>query len=188
MSRNILIAGLGNPGREYEGTRHNIGFEIVDELAVRYGSSVNGKKFNSLTETVSINGEKVVLLKPQTFMNRSGQAVATARGFYKIEFADVIVVSDDMALEPGVIRLRSKGSAGGHNGLKDIIAKLGTDQFTRLRVGIGQSPFPDYTGYVLGKPSQDEKFLLDQAKLKAVSCIEALISDGLDKAMTNFNN
>jgi len=186
----ILIIGLGNPGEKYKSTRHNIGFRVIDEFSKRnnFPEFKISKKFKSLISEKIISDNKIMIAKPQTFMNRSGQAVATARGFYKIEFADVIVVSDDMALEPGVIRLRSKGSAGGHNGLKDIIAKLGTDQFTRLRVGIGQSPFPDYTGYVLGKPSQDEKFLLDQAKLKAVSCIEALISDGLDKAMTNFNN
>ena len=188
MSKSILIVGLGNPGKEYEGTRHNVGFDVVDEIAMKYGVKIGGSKFNSLCETITISGDKVVLLKPQTFMNRSGHAVATCRGFYKIEFDDVIVVADDMALDPGVIRLRGKGSAGGHNGLKDIIEKLGTDQFPRLRVGIGRSPFPDSRGFVLGRPSGDEKELISQAQKKAVKCIECFLSEGLAKAMTEYNS
>ena len=137
-----LIVGLGNPGSKYDQTRHNVGFMVVDAFAERYGAKVRRKKFNALFEEISVEATKILLLKPQQYMNRSGHAVATAAGFYKLDPVDILVVTDDMALEVGRIRLRAKGSAGGHNGLKDIIARLGTQDFPRLRVGIGEHKAP----------------------------------------------
>ncbi|AQQ08626.1 Peptidyl-tRNA hydrolase [Sedimentisphaera cyanobacteriorum] len=183
-----LIAGLGNPGKKYEGTRHNIGFDVLDRFAEKCGVSISGRKFSSLCEIFEFGGDKIILLKPQTFMNLSGQAVAAARGFYKIDISDVLIIADDMAIDTGRIRLRPSGSAGGHNGLKDIIAKLGSQDFPRLRVGIGKSPLPNSTGYVLGRPSPEQRQELQLGIGRAVECIEMLIKDGLEKAMTEYNS
>jgi peptidyl-tRNA hydrolase, PTH1 family len=187
MSDLKLIVGLGNPGKEYENTRHNAGFEVVDAFAAVYGEKIKTKKFNSLITTVELSGTKLILAKPQTFMNLSGDAITLIRGFYKLELEDILVVTDDMALEPGKIRLRGKGSAGGHNGLKDIIMKLGSQEFARLRIGIGQSPFPDTRNYVLSKLHGEHKQLVEQSYERACACIKKWLKDGIDKAMTEFN-
>ena len=138
MADVFMVVGLGNPGLKYKKTRHNIGFEVIDRLAERFHADVRQKKFGARYGTVDLEDKKLILLKPWQYMNLSGQAVATALGFYKLDLKQVMVVIDDMALEPGSVRLRAKGSAGGHNGLSDIIAKLGTNQVARCRVGIGR--------------------------------------------------
>jgi len=182
-----LIVGLGNPDNQYDQTRHNVGFMVVDALAERFGATVRRKKFNALAEEVHAEDTKLLLLKPQQYMNRSGHAVATAAGFYKLSPADILVVTDDMALDVGRIRLRAKGSAGGHNGLKDIIARLGSDGFPRLRVGIGDSDRMDAAAYVLSRFSADEREVIDRAVLTAVDAIGCWLRDGVDIAMTRYN-
>ena len=182
-----LIAGLGNPGSKYDDTRHNVGFRVVDALAERFGEKVRRKKFNALTEEVHAEDTKLLLMKPQDYMNRSGHAVATAAGFYKLGPADVLVVTDDMALDVGRLRIRAKGSAGGHNGLKDIIARFGSDDFARLRVGIGDSGRMDAADYVLSRFSAEERAIVDNAVQTAVDAICCWLRDGVDIAMTRYN-
>ncbi|MHC4237742.1 MAG: aminoacyl-tRNA hydrolase, partial [Planctomycetota bacterium] len=182
-----LIVGLGNPDSQYDQTRHNVGFMVADALAERFGARVRRKKFNALAEEIYAEDTKVVLLKPQQYMNRSGHAVATAAGFYKLTAADVLVVTDDMALDVGRLRIRGKGSAGGHNGLKDIIARLGSDDFSRLRVGIGDSGRMDAADYVLSRFSADEREVIDKAVQTAVDAICCWLRDGVDLAMTRYN-
>jgi PTH1 family peptidyl-tRNA hydrolase len=182
-----LIVGLGNPDNKYDQTRHNVGFMVVDALAERFGATVRRKKFNALAEEVHAEDTKLLLLKPQQYMNRSGHAVATAAGFYKLSPVDILVVTDDMALDVGRIRLRAKGSAGGHNGLKDIIARLGSDDFGRLRVGIGDSGRMDAAAYVLSRFSADEREVIDRVVRTAVDAICCWLRDGADIAMTRYN-
>ena len=182
-----LIAGLGNPGSKYDDTRHNVGFRVVDALAERFGEKVRRKKFNALTEEVHAEDTKLLLMKPQDYMNRSGHAIATAAGFYKLGPVDVLVVTDDMALDVGRLRIRAKGSAGGHNGLKDIIARLGSDDFARLRVGIGDSGRMDAADYVLSRFSAEERAIVDNAVQTAVDAICCWLRDGVDIAMTRYN-
>ncbi len=183
-----IIAGLGNPGDRYESTRHNAGFWVVDELAKRWSLDCSQKKFQALTAQGIIAGEKVLLIKPQTFMNRSGQAVAAAAVYYDIPDEDMLVVYDDLALLPGMIRIRPKGSAGGHNGLKDIIAHLGSQEFPRLRVGIGQAPeFQATADYVLNRPSKAEHGVLQDAILQAADAAEVWLQHGMQHAMASFN-
>ena len=182
-----LIAGLGNPGSKYDDTRHNVGFRVVDALAERFGEKVRRKKFNALTEEVHAEDTKLLLMKPQDYMNRSGHAVATAAGFYKLGPADVLVVTDDMALNVGRLRIRAKGSAGGHNGLKDIIARFGSDDFARLRVGIGDSGRMDAADYVLSRFSAEERAIVDNAVQTAVDAICCWLRDGVDIVMTRYN-
>jgi PTH1 family peptidyl-tRNA hydrolase len=183
-----MIVGLGNPGDEYADTRHNTGFKVIDSLAETVGIKVKKRKFGARSEAGEFAGKKLILLKPWQYMNRSGQAVATATGFYKINIRDLIVVTDDMDLEPGRIRLRYKGSAGGHNGLADIIQKLGTNEFARCRVGIGRSAEADTVGYVLDKPQDDEKPLLTEAIERARNAILCWIEYGIETAMNKFNS
>jgi PTH1 family peptidyl-tRNA hydrolase len=183
-----MIVGLGNPGDGYADTRHNTGFKVIDSLAETVGIKVKRRKFGARFEAGEFAGKKLILLKPWQYMNRSGQAVATAAGFYKINIRDLIVVTDDMDLEPGRIRLRYKGSAGGHNGLADIIQKLGTNEFARCRVGIGRSAEADTVGYVLDKPQDDEKPLLTEAIERARNAILCWIEYGIETAMNKFNS
>ncbi len=183
-----IVVGLGNPGKEYAETRHNLGFRVVDLLAEQMNISVKKKKFSSLFGQLEFGNENIILLKPQQFMNRSGQAVATAVGFYKAKIKNLLVVTDDMAIEPGKIRLRTKGSSGGHNGLVDIIEKLGTNQFARLRVGIGQSGFESASGYVLKKPSKQEQAPLAEAIERAKKAALCWIEYGAEKTMNEFND
>jgi len=183
-----MIVGLGNPGDEYADTRHNTGFKVIDSLAETIGVKVKRRKFGARFESVEFTDKKLILLKPWQFMNRSGQAVATAAGFYKINIRDLMVVTDDMDLEPGRIRLRYKGSAGGHNGLADIIQKLGTNEFARCRVGIGRNTDADTVGYVLDKPQENEEKILAAAIEQAKNAILCWIEYGIETAMNKFNS
>ena len=187
MSDIKLIVGLGNPGDKYAGTRHNVGFDVVDMLADELGTDIRAKKFGSLFGSCSFDGMKVLLLKPQTYMNLSGQAVATVMGFYKLQRESILVITDDMALEPGRIRLRPAGSAGGHNGLADIISKLGSNEFARLRVGIGSSDRRDSRDYVLSVPPPEDRELIEKSSHKAVKAVKCWMQDGIDKAMSEYN-
>ena len=185
----FLIAGLGNPGREYENTRHNIGFQVLDQLGERQKKPIQRLKFKALTNLFTISGEKVLVMKPVTYMNLSGEAVRPAADFYKIPPERILVVSDDTALPAGRLRIRKGGSAGGHNGLKSIIQHLGSDQFPRLRVGVGEKPHPDYdmADWVLGKFTGEDKKKMDQAVERAAEAIECILKDGLDRGMSRFN-
>lgn len=184
-----LVVFLGNPGTKYEMTRHNAGFMAGDAMAKAQGAAINRSRFKALTGTCDIGGEIVMLMKPQTFMNLSGEAVAQAVSFYKLAPDHVIVVSDEVALPIGKLRIRTKGSAGGHNGLKNIIALLGTDQFPRIRIGVGAAPHPDYdmADWVLssfkGKDAED----ILAAAARAAEAVECYITKGADRAMNLYN-
>ena len=184
-----LIVGLGHPGEKYENTRHNVGFQVVDELAERQNAPVQKLKFKALTNLLTISGEKVLVMKPVTYMNLSGEAVRPAADFYKIPPERILVISDDTALDPGKLRIRQKGSAGGHNGLKNIIQHLGTDQFPRVKVGVGEKPHPDYdmADWVLSKFVGEDLKTITAAIEKAAKAVECLIAEGPDKAMNKFN-
>jgi len=203
-----MVVGLGNPGKEYVQTRHNSGFRVIDSLAEALKINVSKRRFgarpvrNGSFRTVRLprqlsNGarlgmgefaeKKLILLKPWRYVNCSGQPVATAVGFYRLDTSDLLVVTDDMDLEPGRIRIRSKGSAGGHKGLTDIIEKLGTNEFGRLRIGIGQSGETEAYDYVLDKPSEDEKPLLDEAIERAREAVLCWVEDGIEAAMNKYN-
>ncbi len=184
-----LIVGLGNPGEKYENTRHNVGFQVVDELAERQHAPIQKLKFKALTNLLTIAGEKVLVMKPVTYMNLSGEAVRPAADFYKIPPERILVISDDTALDAGALRIRTKGSAGGHNGLQSIIQHLGTDQFPRVRVGVGQKPHPDYdlADWVLGKFQGEDKKAMDAAVKRAADAVECLLREGPDRAMNRFN-
>lgn len=184
-----LVVGLGNPGEKYENTRHNVGFLTVDELAERARVPVQKLKHRALTNTLEVGGVKVLLMKPVTYMNLSGEAVGEAARFYKLPPERVLVISDDVSLPLGKLRIRKGGSAGGHNGLKNIILHLGTDQFPRLRVGVGEKPHPDYdmADWVLGKFTGEDKKTMDAAVKRAADAIECILAEGLDKGMNRFN-
>lgn len=181
-----VIAGLGNPGKEYEGTRHNIGFMVIDELAKKLGMNVTKLKFKSLVGEGNFKGEKIILLKPQTFMNSSGEALYDAVNFYKIPLENVIVIYDDKDLDVGKIRIRTKGSSGGHNGMKSIIYLLNSEEFPRVRIGIGK-PQEDLVSHVLGKFEESEKKLIDEAVIKAADAVIDIIENGIEHSMSKFN-
>lgn len=184
-----LVVFLGNPGTKYEMTRHNAGFMAGDAMAKAQGAAINRSRFKALTGTCDIGGETVMLMKPQTFMNLSGEAVAQAVSFYKLAPDHVIVVSDEIALPIGKLRIRTKGSAGGHNGLKNIIALLGTDQFPRIRIGVGAAPHPDYdmADWVLSSfKGKDAEYIL-AAAARAAEAVECYITKGADRAMNLYN-
>ena len=184
-----LLVFLGNPGPKYECTRHNAGFMAADALARKLGVSINRARFKALTAPAEINGEKVLLMKPQTYMNLSGEAVGEAARFYKILPENVIVVSDEVSLPLGKLRVRMKGSAGGHNGLKSIIASLGSDNFPRVRIGVGAPPHPDYdmADWVLSVfRNQDLEDMLSAAD-KAAEAVITYVTDGPERAMNRFN-
>ena len=184
-----LLVCLGNPGDKYENTRHNVGFMVADEIAERQRKPIQRLKFKALTNVLTISGEKVLVMKPITYMNLSGEAVRQGVDFYKIPPERVLVVSDDTALAIGRLRIRQKGSAGGHNGLKNIIQHLGTDQFPRLRVGVGEKPHPDYdmADWVLGKFVGEDKKAIDAAVKRAADAIECILAEGIDRGMGKFN-
>ena len=185
----FVIAGLGNPKKEYENTRHNIGFETVDAIAEKYNIGVLECKHKALLGKGYIEGQKVILAKPLTFMNLSGESIREIIDYYKADPAsELIVISDDISLEPGQIRVRKKGSAGGHNGLKNIILHLGGEEFQRIRMGVGEKPKNyDLADYVLGHFSKEEKKLMDEGIEKAVRAVEIILTEGPDKAMNEFN-
>lgn len=183
-----IIAGLGNPSKEYDRTRHNVGFSVIDVLADRYGISVNEKKHKALCGKGMIEGEKVILVKPQTFMNLSGESIQAVMNFYKVEPTEVIVIYDDISLPPGQLRIRQKGSAGGHNGIKNIIAHLGTQEFPRIKVGIGEKPSGmDLAAYVLSRFSQGEQREMDEAYRAAAAAAVMMMTDGSERAMNQYN-
>lgn len=184
-----LIVFLGNPGPKYDCTRHNAGFMAGDALAKKLGVSISRARFKALTASADIGGEKVLLMKPQTYMNLSGEAVGEAARFYKVPSEHVIVVSDEVSLPLGKLRVRIKGSAGGHNGLKSIIAALGSDNFPRVRIGVGAPPHPDYdmADWVLSVfRNQDLEDMLSAAE-KAAEAVVTYVTDGPERAMNRFN-
>ena len=184
-----LIVGLGNMGDQYERTRHNVGFDVIDQLADGLDIPVQRLKFKALTNTASLGGQTVLLMKPVTYMNLSGEAVAPAASFYKIPPEHILVISDEVSLPPGKLRIRQSGSAGGHNGLKNIISHLHTDQFPRIRLGVGGKPHPDYdmADWVLGKPQGEDRKNIDEAVKRAAQAVECYIKEGPQAAMSKFN-
>lgn len=185
-----LIVGLGNPGRQYELTRHNAGFLFADLLADRCNVKINKIQFKAVTASIELGGHKCLLMKPQTFMNNSGEAVKQAAAFYKIPPEKIIVVFDDISLPCGKLRIRRKGSAGGHNGIKSIIYLMNSDNFPRVKLGVGEKPHPDYelADWVLSNFKKDEIPALREAAEKACSAVELMVQGETDKAMSSFNS
>lgn len=183
-----LIVGLGNPGKEYEHTRHNIGFDVIDQLAGRWGVSHWKTEMQAEVASVSHDGTKVLLVKPLTFMNASGDAVSAIASYYKIDPDDIYVCCDDLDLKPGQMRIRKKGSAGGHNGIRSIISSLHTQNFNRFRIGIGH-PHDGHTvvEHVLGRPYGEDISLIEDAKKNMALALEAAVEQGVDHAMNVFN-
>ncbi len=186
-----LLVFLGNPGSQYDNTRHNVGFMTADLIESREHIKINRMRFNALTATADIAGEKVLLMKPQTYMNLSGNAVAPAAAFYKIPPERVITVCDDIALPTGKLRIRAKGSSGGHNGLKSIISALGTDVFPRIKIGVGVPTSgeteQDIINWVLGSFCKKDSELISEACEKTADALAAIIGEGIEKAMNKFN-
>lgn len=184
-----MIAGLGNPGKEYNNTRHNIGFAFIDALAQEYDINVMDVKLKALTGKGMIGGQKVLLVKPLTFMNLSGESIRPLADYYKVDpESELIVVSDDITLSPGGIRIRKKGSAGGHNGLKNIIGQLGTENFKRIRIGVGEKPKGyDLADYVLGHFSKEEQPLMQEGITKAKEALNLILAGNMDQAMNEYN-
>lgn len=183
----FAVIGLGNPDKEYDKTRHNIGFDVIDELASQMGIDVTTKRHKALCGVGTIGGEKVILVKPQTYMNLSGESVRSVMDFYKLDpESDIIVVSDDINLATGKIRIRAQGSAGGHNGLKNIISHTGTQKFKRVRVGVGANE-GNLINHVLGKFGKEERVLAEQGIRDAASAVEIMIIEDINTAMNKFN-
>ncbi len=189
-SVDYIIAGLGNPGSQYDLTRHNAGFMAVDKIAEEYKVKVDRIKFKSLCNTFEMKGKKVLLMKPQTFMNLSGQSITEAMNFYKVPIENVIILCDDISLEPSKLRIRRKGSDGGHNGLKNIIYLSGKDTFPRIRIGVGQKPHPDYdlADWVLSRFTPSEQKLMAEGVEKAMRSCEFMVQDKIDQAMNKYNS
>lgn len=184
-----IICCLGNPGREYDNSRHNVGFLTADTLARRTGTEIRRIRFKALTGTAELGGHKALIMKPNTYMNLSGTALQEAAAFYKIPPERCLVVSDDVSLDPGRLRLRRNGSAGGHNGLKSIINMLGSQDFPRVKIGVGKKPHPDYdlADWVLGKFSPEDQQKIADAAGTACDAIECILADGMDAAMNRYN-
>lgn len=184
-----VIVGLGNPGDKYARTRHNVGFDVIDLLAEQNGISVTERKHKALIGKGRIAGQAVILVKPQTFMNLSGESVGDILHFYKLDPAqDLIVISDDVALDPGTLRIRKKGSAGGHNGLKNIIAHCHTEEFMRVRIGVGKlPPNGDMIAHVLGRFVPEDRRLVELSYERAAQAIDCILSEDVDKAMSRYN-
>ena len=185
----FIIVVLGNPSKEYEGTRHNAGFEVIDRIADKYNISVDTKKHRALIGKGIIEGQKVILAKPQTFMNLSGESVRSLLDYYKVdEEQELIVIYDDISLDNGQIRIRAKGSAGGHNGIKNIIAHLGGQVFPRVKVGVGEKPSKyDLADYVLGHFSKEEQVLMDEGYAHAIHAVEMILEGDISAAMNEYN-
>lgn len=185
-----IIVGLGNPGRQYETTRHNTGFICIDRLAQKHSISIKKLKFKSIIGEGRIQGKRCLLIKPQTFMNSSGEAVRDAAEFYKIPPENIIIIYDDISLDPGKLRIRRKGSDGGHNGIKSIIYHLKSDNFPRVKVGVGAKPNPEYdlADWVLSHFSTAEANLVKQAADNVVGAIELMVQGNIDKAMSDYNS
>jgi len=181
-----LIVGLGNPEEDYSNTRHNMGFDTINKIAKEYGIEINKKKFKGLYGTGIIEGKKAILLKPQTFMNLSGESIKEVVDFYKIENDKIIIIYDDMDIDLGVIKIRKKGGSGSHNGMKSVVHYFGTD-FARIRVGIGKPGDDDFIKYVIGPIPEEEKEILDRATTIAKDAAVEIIKQGVDNAMNKFN-
>ncbi len=182
-----LIVGLGNPEEEYKNTRHNMGFNTINKLAKEYGIEVNKKKYKGLYGMGTIERKKVILLKPQTYMNLSGESIKEVLDFYKIDSNDVIVIYDDMDIEVGTIKIRKKGGPGSHNGMKSVVENIGTKDFPRVRVGIGRPEDNDFIKYVIGPIPEEEKEILDKATKKAKEAVVEILKIGVDNAMNKLN-
>ena len=185
-----IIAGLGNPGEKYEGTRHNAGFIVMDALAEKLGFEMKKLKFKSLCADVSVSGKHCLVMKPSTFMNNSGQAISEAMNYYKLDIEHVVIVYDDISLEPGKLRIRRKGSDGGHNGIKNIIYLSGSDKFPRIKVGVGAKPNPHWelADWVLSRFTESEMKSLTEAAENAAQSVEYMVNEQTDKAMNLFNS
>ena len=184
-----LLVGLGNPGTKYESTRHNMGWLALDSLMEKEKFTLNKLRFKAWTGMLDYKGHKILVMKPQTYMNLSGESVGEAARFYKVPADHVLVISDDVDLPLGKLRIRKGGSAGGHNGLKSVIQHLGTDRFPRLRIGVGGKPHPDYdmADWVLGRLQGEDKKAMDAAVKRAADGVECIIAQGCDRAMNQFN-
>jgi PTH1 family peptidyl-tRNA hydrolase len=182
-----VIAGLGNPGKKYENTRHNMGFITIDQLAAKHDIKVDKLKFKALTGEGRIAGQKVLLVKPQTYMNLSGESIREVMHFYKLDPENLIVIYDDIDIDAGTLRLRRFGSAGTHNGMKSIVYQLQSDRFPRIRIGIGNQGKRDLVDFVIGGFSKEEVPVLEEAVTSAVSAVECILEDGIDMAMNRYN-
>lgn len=185
-----VIAGLGNPGMQYEGTRHNAGFNAVDTLAEKLGVQINRMKFKGMTAEASIENVRCLLLKPTTFMNLSGESIVQALDFYKLDTDRLIVIYDDISLDPGKLRIRRKGSHGGHNGIRSIIDLTGKDDFSRIKIGVGKKPHPDYdlAKWVLGKFSKEDAEKMKISAENACECIKLMVQGRTEEAMNKYNS
>ena len=182
-----IIAGLGNPGLQYMGTRHNAGFSVIDELADKHNISIDTAKHKGMIGKGVIDGQKVILVKPMTYMNNSGECIREVMDYYKVDIDDLIVIFDDISLVPGKLRIRAKGSAGGHNGIKSIIAHLGSDGFKRVKFGVGDKPKGwDLADWVLGKFPSEEFEALREGNKKACEAVECIMSEGIESAMNKY--
>ncbi|MCB2294888.1 aminoacyl-tRNA hydrolase [Clostridium algoriphilum] len=181
-----LVVGLGNPGDEYKHTRHNVGFDVIDLMADKYNVSINRIKFKGVCTEINIASEKVILLKPSTYMNLSGESVREASSFYKIPNENIIIIYDDISLDAGKLRIRSKGSAGGHNGIKSIISCMSSDIFSRIKIGVGQ-PQKALIPHVLGRFSKEDRVLVGKAFEASIEATKTIIEKGCTEAMNQFN-
>ena len=182
-----VIAGLDNPGRQYEKTRHNMGFLVVDEFAAAHGIDVRRIKHKALIGEGRIAGEKILLVKPQTYMNLSGESLREVMAYYDVPMENLIVVYDDMDLETGTLRIRKKGSSGSHNGMKSVIYQLQSDEFPRIRIGIGSTSGDEWKDYVTGQVTEKEAGILAETIRNAAAALECILTDGIDIAMNRFN-
>ena len=184
----LIIAGLGNPGKEYENTRHNAGFMVMDALAEKIGADISEKKHKALCGKGVIGGEKVILMKPQTYMNSSGESIRAAADYYKVDPEDILIVYDYISLAPGQLRIRAKGSAGGHNGIKSIIAHLGTQEFPRVKVGVGEKPKGyDLADYVLGHFTKEEQAIFAERFDEVYDAVQLIVMGDITEAMNRHN-
>jgi len=183
-----LIVGLGNPEEEYANTRHNMGFKTINKLAKQYNIEINKNKFKGLIGTGTIEDKKVILLKPQTYMNLSGESIQEVMHFYKIQEKDLIIIYDDIDIEPGIIKLRKKGGPGTHNGMKSVVQNINTENFARVRIGIGTpTDKSDLISYVIGYVPEEEMKILDESTIKAKDAVVEILKNGIDNAMNKFN-